>query len=207
MSANFRNIGSFFILTKRTDKLEFVYQDFYNEYISIPSPADMMIISIGVGFFLNVSFATMLININMANMIMPLKSIASVSPMLLKPIAALINIVIAVASIKPIMHGRIPPRNAFTPAYFNKLRIRAAIMRIIKNDGNTTPSVARSAPKKPPCDEPMKVDILTAIGPGVDSATAIILSISSSVSQPYIKTLSLINDIIPYPPPKENAPI
>ena len=37
--------------------------------------------------------------------------------------------------------------------------------------------------------------------------TAIMLSISSSVSQPYIKIFSLINDIIPYPPPKENAPI
>ncbi|MBQ4082073.1 MAG: hypothetical protein IJC55_02100, partial [Clostridia bacterium] len=68
----------------------------------------MSIISIGVGFFLNASFATMLININMANMIMPLKSMASVSPIPLNPIAVLINIVIAVASIKPTTHGRIP---------------------------------------------------------------------------------------------------
>ena len=167
----------------------------------------MTIISIGDGFFFSISLATMLITINKENIIMPLRSIASVSPIPLKPIAVLMSIVIAVASIKPMMHGRMPPRNAFTPAYFNKLRTRAAIMRMIKNDGNTTPNVARSAPKKPPCDEPMKVAILTAIGPGVDSATAIILSISSSVSQPYIKTFSLINDIIPYPPPKENAPI
>ena len=167
----------------------------------------MTIISIGDGFFFSASFATMLIAINMANMIMPLRSIASVSPMPLKPIAVLRNIVIAVASIKPTTHGRMPPRNAFTPAYFNKFRISTAMMRMIINDGNTTPSVARSAPRKPPCDEPTKVAILTAIGPGVDSATAIILSISSSVSQPYIKTFSLINDIIPYPPPKENAPI
>ena len=185
----------------------FVYQNLYNEYISIPRPADMSIISIGVGFFLNASFATMLININMANMIMPLKSMASVSPIPLNPIAVPINIVIAVASIKPTTHGRIPPRNAFTPAYFIKLRIRAAIMRMIINDGNTTPSVARIAPRKPPCDEPTKVAILTAIGPGVDSATAIIFSSSSSVSQPCIKTFSRIREIIPYPPPKENAPI
>jgi hypothetical protein len=54
--------------------LDFVYQNPYNEYISIPRPADMSIISIGVGFFFNANFATMLININMANMIMPLKS-------------------------------------------------------------------------------------------------------------------------------------
>ena len=36
----------------------------------------MMIISIGVGFFLNASFATMLININMANMIMPFENVS-----------------------------------------------------------------------------------------------------------------------------------
>ena len=35
----------------RCDKLEFAYQSFYNEYISIPRPADMMIISIGDVFF------------------------------------------------------------------------------------------------------------------------------------------------------------
>ena len=127
------------------DKLEFVYQNPYNEYISIPRPADMTIISIGDGFFFSISLATMLITINKANIIMPLRSIASVSPIPLKPIAVLMNIVIAVASIKPMMHGRMPPRNAFTPAYFNKLRIRAAITRMITNDGNTTPSVARIA--------------------------------------------------------------
>ena len=92
----------------------------------------MTIISIGVGFFLNVSFATMLINLNMVNMIMPLKSMASVSPIPLNPIAVLINIVIAVASIKPTTHGRIPPRNAFTPAYFI---IAALIRNFMKYEG------------------------------------------------------------------------
>ncbi|MBQ7318834.1 MAG: hypothetical protein IJW97_01455, partial [Clostridia bacterium] len=61
----------------------------------------MSIIRIGDSFFFSASFAMTLIAINMANMIMPLKSIANVSPMALKPIAILINIVIAVASIKP----------------------------------------------------------------------------------------------------------
>ena len=59
------------------DKLEFVYQNLYHEYISIPRPADMSIISIGVGFFLNASFATMLININMSNTTIEIVSIYS----------------------------------------------------------------------------------------------------------------------------------
>ena len=60
---------------------------------------------------------------------------------------------------------------------------KAAIKRTIKNAGSTTPSVARNAPKNPPCDEPIKVAIFTAIGPGVDSATAIKSRSSDSVSQ------------------------
>ena len=98
----------------------------------------MTIISIGDGFFFSASFATTAIAINMANIIMLRKSIANVSPMLLKPIAVLINIVIAVASIRPTIHGRIPPRNALTPAYFKRLRINAAINRMMMKDGSTT---------------------------------------------------------------------
>lgn len=41
-----------------------------------------------------------------------------------------------------------------------------------EKDGRTTPSVAQSAPGTPPCDAPMKVAMLTASGPGVDSDTA-----------------------------------
>ena len=52
------------------------------------------------------------------------------------------------------------------------------------NEGKIAPAVAQRAPKNPPCDEPTKVAIFTAIGPGVDSATAIKLSSSLSVSQP-----------------------
>ena len=46
-------------------------------FLTIPRPADMSIISIGVGFFLNASFATMLININMANTTIEIVSIYS----------------------------------------------------------------------------------------------------------------------------------
>ena len=78
---------------------------------------------------------------------------------------------------------------------------------MIQNEGNTTPSVAHKAPGKPPCDEPMKVAILTASGPGVDSETAMNERKSSSVSQPYPNTFSRIREIIPYPPPNDTAPI
>ena len=55
---------------------------------------------------------------------------------------------------------------------------------MMKNEGSTTPSVAISAPGKPPCDDPIKVAILIASGPGVDSETATKLRNSASVSQP-----------------------
>lgn len=117
------------------------------------------------------------------------------------------NIVQAVAKIIPIIAGRIPPSVAFTPAYFNSFVNREAIKRIRIKEGRTTPSVASNAPQKPPCDEPTKVAIFTAIGPGVDSATAIKLRSSLSVSQAFARQSSRISEIIPYPPPKDTAPI
>ena len=68
---------------------------------------------------------------------------------------------------------------------------------MMTNEGNTTPRVASSAPKNPPCDEPIKVAIFTAIGPGVDSATAMKLINSSSVSHPLARQSSLISEIMP----------
>ena len=53
----------------------------------------------------------------------------------------------------------------------------------------------------------MKVAILTASGPGVDSATAMKLRNSSSVSQAFSSTVSRMSEIMPYPPPKDTAPI
>ena len=44
-----------------------------------------------------------------------------------------------------------------------------ATSKIIINEGKTTPSVATNAPKNPPSEYPIKVAILIAIGPGVDS--------------------------------------
>ena len=107
------------------------------------------------------------------------------------------NIVSTVAKIIPTMAGLIPPSTAFTPAYFSNFVSRVATNKMMINDGNTTPSVASIAPQNPPCDEPTNVAIFTAIGPGVDSATAIKFKSSSSVSQPYPKQSSRISEIIP----------
>ena len=82
------------------------------------------------------------------------------------------------------MAGRIPVKVALTPAYFKRLLATEAIIKITVKDGKTIPSVAINAPKIPPCDDPTKVAIFTAIGPGVDSAIAIILSNSLSVNHP-----------------------
>ena len=47
-----------------------------------------------------------------------------------------------------------------------------------------------------------------AMGPGVDSATTVILTISSSVIHFFFWTqVSLIMDIMAYPPPKVKSPI
>ena len=90
----------------------------------------------------------------------------------------------AVARIMATTQGRTPERKASTPAYFIRFFSTAAISRMMKKEGSTTPSVAISAPGKPPCDDPIKVAILIASGPGVDSETATKLRNSASVSQP-----------------------
>ena len=95
------------------------------------------------------------------------------------------------------MVGRMPLNVARTPPYFKSLVKRDATRRIMTKDGVTTPRVARRAPKNPPWDEPTKVAIFTAMGPGVDSATAIKLRSSSSVSQPFARQSSRIIEIIP----------
>ena len=58
---------------------------------------------------------------------------------------------------------------AFTPANFIKFLASVAINKIITKEGITIPSVAIKEPRIPPCEEPMKVAILIAIGPGVDA--------------------------------------
>ena len=64
-------------------------------------------------------------------------------------------------------------------------------------EGSTTPSVAHSAPAMPACEEPIKVAMLTASGPGVDSDTAMKLRNSASVSQPLPSTASRTSEIMP----------
>ena len=123
--------------------------------------------------------------------------------------------VIAVARISATTQGLTPLRNAFTGSNFKKFLISALIIRIIINEGRTTPSVAHAEPKTSPKSMPVslpsiaptKVAIFTAIGPGVDSDTAIILSSSPSVSHPFSSTFSRTNEIIAYPPPKVKSPI
>ena len=60
----------------------------------------------------------------------------------------------------------------------------AAMKRIMKKEGISTPRVAKKLPKIPPWEEPIKVAILTARGPGVDSETAMKFKNSSSDSHP-----------------------
>ena len=61
------------------------------------------------------------------------------------------------------------------------------IIKIIINEGNTTPRVDRRAPKNPPVLKPINVLILIANGPGVDSEIAINSKSSSLVAHEYLK--------------------
>ena len=106
-------------------------------------------------------------------------------------------IVRAVERIRATTQGRTPERKASTPAYLSKSWMRAAMSRMMKKEGRTTPSVAQSAPSTPPCEEPMKVAMLTASGPGVDSDTAMKLRNSASESQPWSRTFSRMREIMP----------
>ena len=149
---------------------------------------------ISFGAYLGATFVTRIIR---AKMIAPRKSNAPLSEIFTNPKMILIRKISAVAKIRPTTQGRTPPRNAFTPLYFKRSRIRAEMIRMMTNEGRTTPRVATTEPKNPACVEPTKVAIFTAIGPGVDSATAIIFRSSASVSQPCASVFSRIIDIIP----------
>ena len=60
-------------------------------------------------------------------------------------------IVTATDTIRPPRAGRILAMNILTGGYLSRFLMHAATMRIMTNDGNTTPIVARSAPRNPPC--------------------------------------------------------
>ena len=81
------------------------------------------------------------------------------------------------------------------------------ISKIIIKEGITTPIVETIAPNSPACLVPMKVAILMANEPGVDSQIAIKSINSLDVSQLLFMAISWMMDIIPYPPPKDIVPI
>lgn len=108
-----------------------------------------------------------------AKMIIALISGVILSPRDEKLNSVLKSIIMPADKIIADMHGRIPKRNDCTPPNFSRfLRIKE-IIRIMINDGSTTPKVDKSAPGIPPCDEPINVAMFIARGPGVDSETAI----------------------------------
>ena len=150
----------------------------------IPSPAASRIIPMGDGAFCVRFFQTKCTAHKTANTRIDLASGANPSASVLMPPSVESIMFSAVARIMATTQGRTPERNASTPAYFIRFFSTAAISRMMKNEGSTTPSVAISAPGKPPCDDPIKVAILIASGPGVDSETATKLRNSASVSQP-----------------------
>ena len=150
----------------------------------IPSPAASRIIPMGDGAFCVRFFQTKCTAHKTANTRIDLASGANPSASVLMPPSVESIMFSAVARIMATTQGRTPERKASTPAYFIRFFSTAAISRMMKNEGNTTPSVAISAPGKPPCDDPIKVAILIASGPGVDSETATKLRNSASVSQP-----------------------
>ena len=113
------------------------------------------------------------------------------------PSRVLSPMVRAVERMRATTQGRTPERKASTPAYLSRSWMRAAMSRMMKKDGRTTPSVAQNAPSTPPCDAPMKVAMLTASGPGVDSDTAMKLRNSASESQPLSRTFSRMREIMP----------
>ena len=128
--------------------------------------------SIGDGFFFLTFLKTRATAIKIAKITSPLISTAKPPQTVVNPKSVLSAIVTAVPRSSAMIHGRTPFKNAWTPLYFKKSRITADIKRIMIKDGSTTPSIAHTEPRTPPCVDPTKVAIFTAMGPGVDSATA-----------------------------------
>lgn len=75
--------------------------------------------------------------------------------------------------IKAMMIGLTPLTAPLIYLEFENLARTPANNIMTINDGKTTPRVAQKAPKNPACDDPIKVAILIANGPGVTSLTAI----------------------------------
>ena len=163
----------------------------------IPSAADNIIIKIGDGVFFLTFLKIICIHQSDANIITDSISGSASVFKSTNPKSDDNAITLAVARIIPTTQGRTPDKKAFTAEYFKRFFKTAEIKRIIMNDGKTTPVVAKSDPKIPPCVEPIKVAIFIASGPGVDSETAIKFINSLSDSQPFDKTVSCTSETIP----------
>ena len=92
------------------------------------------------------------------------------------------------------------------PDFKQKQIIMSELVKVAKSAGISLPKVAIIAPSMPKLLYPIKVAILIAKGPGVDSDIAIKLD-KSLISNPKLVASSLISGIIEYPPPKVNSPI
>ena len=157
----------------------------------IPRPAENRIIRIGDGAVFLIFLQIRCVAPSMANTAIERKSGAN--PLVLTGLKAGTTYYYMLQG----NNGRTPDKKALTGAYFIRFFSADAIKRIIKNDGNTTPSVATNEPRIPPCVEPIKVAIFTARGPGVDSDTAIKFRNSFSGSQPLESTVSRTSETIP----------
>ncbi len=112
-----------------------------------------------------------------------------------------------VARMSAMVQGLTASRMASTAGFLIKFLSTIEISRIMTKAGSITPNVATSAPRKPACEDPMNVAMLTARGPGVDSETAIKLTNWLSDIQLFARTVSRTIEIMPYPPPNDTAPI
>ena len=74
-------------------------------------------------------------------------------------------------------------------------------------DGHINPSVAMIPPGIPAVIYPTYVAALTAIGPGVDSLTAIISVKNSCENHPVLSPISERKGIVAMPPPKANSAV
>ena len=127
----------------------------------IPRPAENRIIRIGDGAVFLIILQIRCVAPSMANTAIERKSGANPACKSVRPNSVDSAMLSAVARIIATTHGRTPDKKALTGAYFIRFFSADAIKRIIKNDGNTTPSVATNEPRIPPCVEPIKVAIFT----------------------------------------------
>ena len=101
------------------------------EYAAMPRIAEIRIIMIGDGFFLNSFFDANGTAMSKRRIITAFQSIFTPPYSSFIPNSTLSAMVTAVARISATMHGRTPFRNACTPLYFKKPCIREAMIRIM----------------------------------------------------------------------------